>query len=182
MTIATFVTGALLLILGSGVFALHNEAARQKALKALRNRAADGILMLVAAAWFLWIVSNLGEADFGDYKVPLFVAFAGISLGAWFYVKDFLGVRAVSVLWLLVSWHLLGAAFGHYEAPARLFAVGALYAGVVLSLFFGTLPYRARDLAEWLCAHGTVAKIAGTAIALYGAWLCMVPYLFYPAK
>jgi hypothetical protein len=179
MTLATIVTGVIVLALGAAIFRLNGEKARLFALMVLRNRALDGVLTFAASAWFLWIVATLGKADFGDYKVPLFVGFLAIAIGAWYYVRDFLGVRAAAVLWMLLSWHLLAAAFGRYEAPARLFMVTAVYIGLCASLYFGALPYRARDLAEAFSRHGMAAKIVGGAMALYGVWLCVIPVIFY---
>ena len=179
MTLANLVAGVILLALGAAVFLLNGEKARLTALKLLRSRVIDGVLTFAASAWFLWIVATLGKADFGDYKVPLFIAFLAVAAGSWYYVKDFLGVRAAAVLWMLLSWHLLGAVFGHYEIPARLFLVSAVYAGLIAALYFGALPYRARDLAEWLTRHGKTAHIVGGALALYGAWLCILPTIFY---
>ena len=49
----------------------------------------------------------------------------------------------------------------------------------IAALYFGALPYRARDLAEWLTRHGKTAHIVGGALALYGAWLCILPTIFY---
>jgi hypothetical protein len=179
MTLATEIMGALVLALGIVIFLLHSEAARLCALKVLRSRALDGAIMLVATAWFLWIVSQLGEADFGDYKIPLFAGFLVIAVGSWFYVKDFLGVRAAAALFMLIAWNLLAAAFGHYEVTARLFMVGAVYVGLFASLYFGAIPYRARDLAQWLCGHAAEARVAGAVVAAYGVWLMVVPVLFY---
>jgi hypothetical protein len=179
MTLATIITGVIVLALGAAVFLLNGEKARLTAIKVLRNRVLDGVLTLVAAAWFLWIVGTLGEADFGDYKVPLFIGFLAVAVGSWFYVRDFLGVRAAAVLWMLLSWHLLAAAFGHYDVPARLFAVATVYIGLIASLYFGALPFRVRDVAEWLSRHGMAARISGAAIALYGVWLCVIPVIFY---
>lgn len=179
MTLASIVTGVLVILLGAGIFLLDGEKARLATLKILRNRVFDGVLAFPATAWFLWIVANLGKADFGDYKIPLFGVFLAIAVGAWFYAKDFLGIRAASVLWMLLSWHLLGAAFGHYEVPARLFMVTTVYIGLAAALLFGAQPYRVRDLAEWFCRHGKLAKIKGVTLVLFGAWLCVVPAIFY---
>lgn len=179
MTLATIITGVIVIALGAVIFCLHGEQARLTALKVLRNRALDTVLALAASAWFLWIVANLGEADFGDYKIPLFIAFLAIAVGSWYYVKDFLGVRALSVLWMLLSWHLLSSAFGHYDVPARLFMVTTVYIGLIASLYFGALPYRVRDLAGWFTRHGALARVKGVIVMLFGAWLCAIPAIFY---
>lgn len=179
MTLANVIVGLLLVALGAAVFMLRSEAAKDVALKLLRNRTLDGVLIVIASVWFLWIVAHLGQADFGDYKNILFILFFAVAVGSWFYVKDFLGVRMVSVIYMLASWHFLASAFGHYDVFARLFMVSAVYAGLVVALYLGTVPFRARDFAEWLCKHAKAAKITGAILAAYGAWLLIIPAIFY---
>ena len=179
MTVANEIVGALVFALGAIVYCLRFPKAWEVALKILRCRQLDVALMIVAAGWFLWIVAHLGEADFGNYKVPLFVAFFGISVGAILWVRDFLGVRAFCVIYMLASWHFLGAAFGHYEVPARLFMVGTVYAGLVAALYFATVPYRVRDFSRWLNRHPVVATISGVLVAALGDWLMILPAVFY---
>jgi hypothetical protein len=179
MTIANEIVGALVLALGVITLVLRSQKAADAALKVLRCRSLDVALMLVAAGWFLWIVSQLGEADFGNYKVPLFIAFLGIAVGAILWVRDFLGVRAFCTIFMLASWYFLGAAFGHYEVPARLFMVGVVYAGLVATLYLAAIPYRVRDISQWLPKHPAVATASGSIIVALGAWLMIVPAIFY---
>jgi len=179
MTLANEIVGAILVALGAAVFLLRCKSGEEIALKVLRCRQLDVVLMVVAAAWFLWIVANLGHADFGDYKVPLFIGFLGISTGAILWVPDFLGVRAASAIFMLASWHFLGAAFGRYDVPARLFMVGTVYAGLFAALYLAAVPYRARDLAMWLSARPSASAFAGAILAALGAWLMIVPALYY---
>ena len=179
MTIATEIVGVRVLALGVVMFWLRLPKAMDVVRKVLRCRRLDVALMVVAAAWFLWIVANLGEADFGNYKVPLFAVFLGISIGAIMWVRDFLGVRAFCAIFILASWHFLGAAFGHYEIHSRLFMVGVVYIGLLAALYFAAVPYRVRDLSQWLAGHPAVATVSGVVVAALGAWLMIVPAIFY---
>jgi hypothetical protein len=179
MTLASILSGVIFAALGACIVTMRGEKARERYLKVLRCRVLDGVLLFLASAWFLWIVANLGQADFGDYKAVLFAVFLAIAIGAWFFVRDFLGVRAAAVLFMLCSWYFLGAAFGHYEVPARLWMVSGLYAGLVATLYLGAAPYRARDVMEFFTRHPLVSAVTGGALAVYGLWLCLVPVLFY---
>ena len=179
MSLASILTGVIVALIGASIVFMRGENARVRFLKILRNRIVDGVLLAVAAAWFLFIVLNLGEADFGDYKILLFILFFGTAIGSWFYVQDFLGVRAACVLFMLVSWKCLGAAFGHYEIPARLWMVTTIYAGLVATLYLGAAPYRARDIMEWFTRHPRASAGTGAATVALGLWLCLVPALFY---
>ncbi|MBN1403749.1 MAG: hypothetical protein JW942_04700 [Opitutales bacterium] len=179
MTLATILFGVLLLCKGAGMFMFRSADALAKGKALLRNRKLDTVLHLVASAWFLYVVSQLGQADFGDYKAFLFIGFLAVCVGAWFYVPDFLGVRALSAIYMLAAWWFLGAAFGHYDTPARLFMVTPVYIGLVFALYFAAAPYRVRDLMEWFAERPLAQKIFGTTFCAYGTWLLLVPALFY---
>jgi hypothetical protein len=179
MTLATLVFAVLTMLAGTVILLSGSRAAYAKILKVLRSRVADGVLLVPAAMWFLWIVLNLGQADFGDYKNILFIAFLGVAVGSWFFVPDFLCVRAACALYMLLSWHLLQAAYGHYEVPARLWMVSGVYVGLVAGLYFAAIPYRMRDLFEWLSTRTTVARIGGGVLVAYGLWTAIVPFVFY---
>ena len=179
MTLASILTGVFVAALGASIAAMRGEKARERFLALLRNRIADGVLLALAAAWFLWIVLHLGDADFGDFKALLFALFLGTAVGSYFFVKDFLGVRAMCVLYMLGTWKCLGAAFGHYDTPGRLFMVGTLYVGLLFALYLGAAPYRARDLMEWFTRHARVSAALGAATLVWGLWLCLVPAILY---
>src|SRR5262245_15245318 len=60
-------------------------------------------LMLLGSAWFLWNLSQESISDVASYKNFLFAAFAAIGLGACIYVQDFLAVRGLAVVLLLLA-------------------------------------------------------------------------------
>jgi len=166
LTIATLLAAFLCLIPGIR-FLLYRPENREKSLSALRDPKITLALLILAGAWFLWEILQLGAADFGNYKHLLFIFFLLLAIGAWFYLRDFLAVRAASVLVLLVAHTLLNAAFGYYELPARLILVSGCYAAVVLALYFGSLPYRFRDLLEWLYMNPQKPRFLGGFFILY---------------
>ena len=97
LTIATLLPGLLLIALGA--LFLCNHAAIVTSLKRLpRSRSAALIFFGIGAAWFLFRIWHLSEADFGQYRRPLFVFFAAVAVGAFVYVPDFLAVRGLAVI------------------------------------------------------------------------------------
>lgn len=109
-------------------------------------------------------------ADFGQYKHLLFLLFLVTAVGSFFYVPDFLAVRGLSALALLVSGTLLDAAY--MQAPqARLFLVTFVYLVIVLSLYLGASPYRLRDFFDWLYKKELRPRVAGGLMAAYGILL-----------
>ncbi len=68
-----------------------------------RNLPVGVVLMLLGTAWFLWNVNNEPIADFSAYKQPMMAGFAAVGILACFFVQDFLAVRGLAVLMLLLA-------------------------------------------------------------------------------
>src|SRR5436189_2700544 len=60
-------------------------------------------LMLLGTAWFLWNLSQESISDFASYKSVLEFGFAGIGLASCVFVQDFLAVRGLAVVLLLLA-------------------------------------------------------------------------------
>src|SRR5579871_5345698 len=60
-------------------------------------------LMLLATAWFLFNLSQESISDFKSYQNVLFVLFAAVGVGSCIYVQDFLAVRGLAVVFLLLA-------------------------------------------------------------------------------
>lgn len=133
--------------------------------------------MGVASAWFLYGVAHLGEADFGNYRKPLLAFFFAVAVLSCFYVRDFLAVRAASILVLMTAKLLLDAAFME-EPGRRLFMVAFVYLCIVAALYLGTLPYRARDFFDWLFARGSRTFAVGSILAAYGLLLSSIAFSY----
>ena len=176
LVIATLLAGVLTLVVGLSIF-LYPEPVRRGLTGFPRSRPAALVLLIAATAFVLIHVLQLGEADFGKYKNILFVFFAVIAVGSWFRVPDFLGIRALSVLTLLLSGQFLDAAY--LEAPkTRLFLVVLSYLLILASLYLAAVPYRFRDAVTKLDRSGGLRKIAGGLFALYGLLLCLLPLTY----
>lgn len=167
LTCATILTG--LILLGKGAWFLSSNAKTQALTKAsLRNKPVTGVLLVLATAWFIYHLVHLGPSDFGDYKHYMILFVTGVAVGSWFYVPDFLAVRAACGLNLLYAQLMLKSAFAHYELPQRLFLVSIIYIGICGALYFGALPYRMRDLLNWLYDKPLRSRLLGCFMALYG--------------
>lgn len=168
--LATFLIGLSLAVLG--VLLLLNKPAVISTLKALpRSQAGSYAFFGAGAAWFLWLVAHLGEADFGEYRSYLFIGFAAVAVLSFYYVPDFLAVRGLSVLVLLAAHPLLQTAFMHYEIPSRLFMVSFIYLAITVAIVLGVVPYRLRDFFIWLFATKGRPKALGTGLLAYGLLL-----------
>ena len=129
----------------------------------LRSKTAAVITFGGGGLWFLYILSQLGEADFGDIKVYLIGIFGVAGLLAFKYLDDFLSVRGLAIIGLLLSRVFIDSAFMQ-EPMSRLTLVSLSYVTVVAFLYLGALPYRLRDFFDYIYARKGRAQIFGVAL------------------
>lgn len=175
--LATLIPG--LLLVATGALLLWNAPVVGATAKSFpRSRRAAYVLFGLGAGWFLYIVTQLTEADFGNYKPVLFIVFAAIAILSFKLVPDFLAVRGLAVLVLLAAGSFLTAAFMQWDHPQRLFMVALVYAAIIASLFLAGYPYRMRDFLEWLFARPSRARTAGALCGGYGLLLAIVSFTY----
>lgn len=133
----------------------------------LRSPAAGWIVFGLAGLWFLWDIAHLGEADFGEYKNWLLLIFTAVIVGSFFYLKDFLVVRGLSVLELLLAKVVLDIAY--MQPPlGRLFLVSFVYLVIIQALYFAALPYKMRDFLSWIFAAKSRVRQFSFGFIVYG--------------
>jgi hypothetical protein len=117
-------------------------------------------LMLIGTVWFLWNLSEESIADFAAYKNALLAIFAGIGIATCIFVQDFLAVRGLAVVLLLLAKAMVDA--GRPALPhtswVLVFQAWA-YVMVCAGLWFTISPWRLRDLLEWGTATEKRIKI-----------------------
>jgi hypothetical protein len=175
----TFTILAALVLLVVGISLLAVPGKLEPCLRAFpRHRLTGIVTMVIGGGWFIWKISQLGQADFGDYKVILMLLFGATLLGSIFYVRDFLAVRGVAIIVLLAANTGLKSAFGLYDIPERLVLVSILYLLIVLALVYGTLPYKMRDTVNWLLVGPARLRGLGTVFTIFGLSLCVSAFLY----
>ncbi|MFT5837116.1 MAG: hypothetical protein ACI9ZV_000620 [Candidatus Azotimanducaceae bacterium] len=173
---ATLFTGIFLIALGAH-FLWHGMRSAKSVQAFPRSQTAACLLLGTAAAWFLYKVTQLGPADFGQYKNLLFVLFLTVAVGSFFFVPDFLAVRGLAALILLTAGALLDVAY--MELPtARLFLVSFVYVAIIAALILGANPYKLRDFFEWLYRKEPRPRIFGGLFAAYGLLLLGVAFSY----
>ena len=177
LLLATLIPGLILLLLG--VPLLLNHSGFVAMLKAMpRSQVATYFFFGLGAVGFLYNVWNLSPADFGDYRKPLFLAFAAIAVLSFKYVPDFLAVRGLCVLMLVGAAPLLEAAYMEYDRPQRLFMVTLVYLGIAFAIWLGAQPWRLRDFLTWLFQRPGRARTFGAVLAVYGLLLTGVAFTY----
>jgi hypothetical protein len=117
-------------------------------------------LMLLGTAWFLWNLSQESIADFASYKGVLLGGFAAVGLGTCIFVQDFLAVRGLAVVLLLLAKLMTDTgrpALGqtHWVLVIQTWAYVLAVAGIWLTIS----PWRLRDLLTWATATERRIKI-----------------------
>jgi hypothetical protein len=118
------------------------------------------VLMLLGTGWFLWNLSQESIADFASYKNVLFFGFAAIGIGACVFVQDFLAVRGLAVVLLLLGKLMVDTgrpALG--ETSWVLIIQTWAYVLVVAGIWFTVSPWRLRDFLAWSTATEKRIKV-----------------------
>ncbi|HVU09312.1 MAG TPA: hypothetical protein VHG89_12290 [Verrucomicrobiae bacterium] len=170
---------SILLGVGMSVPQVYGLASPQKFAASVRkfprNLPVGIVLTLLATAWFLWNVNGETLADYSAYKPEMMIAFAAIGILTCVYVQDFLAVRGLAVLFLLLAKLMVDA--GRPHLPTALFQAQAgesswvlviqvwAYVLVIAGIWFTVAPWRLRDFLNWATATESRVKI-GSAIRL----------------
>ena len=152
-----------------------------------RNVLMGQILLGIGLAWFWLLVAPEGNGplsglamDLGEFNnakpllrilVPVCLILVSMS------VRDFLAVRALGLLGLMVGAPLLGAAFLK-DPLSRLLIPTYVYVLLTASLFWVGMPYLFRDAVTWVTADQKRWKAASLAGLAYGVimFLCAVAF------
>jgi hypothetical protein len=115
---------------------------------------------LLGTGWFLYNLSQESIADFAAYKNVLFAGFAAVGIGSCIYVQDFLAVRGLAVVLLLLAKLMVDSGRPHLaETPLVLIMQSWAYVLVIAGIWFTISPWRLRDLLEWDTANQKRFKI-----------------------
>lgn len=172
-----FVVGIALLI--SHVLAIvHAETVREWLRAFPRSKMWGRGLLATASVWGFWLVATMDLGEFSNYRTGLMILVPVAFFLSLIYVDEFLAVRALGMLLLLLAEPVLEAAFLRPET-SRLLLVVLAYAWVVIGMFWVGMPFLMRNQIAWLLkskARWMVACVGGVA---YGAAVVICALLFY---
>src|ERR1051326_5464806 len=168
---AGIIAGAFLVIVG--LLGLMKPDFAQVVNYFPRARVAGVVLLTICLVWTFWLVATIQMGEFSSFRRPLLIALPIGYVLALFFVDEFLAVRALGILCLLVAEPLLDAAFLRYETSRLLVTVFA-YLLIIAGLFWVAIPYVLRDqinwsartVFRWRCLHA-VALLYGGAILTF---------------
>ncbi len=150
----------LAIVLGLGlalpqVFGLLKPATSAAALRRFPRSLPWGYaLMLLGTGWFLYNLSQESIADFATYKNVLFAGFAAVGIGSCIFVQDFLAVRGLAVVLLLLAKLMVDTGRPQLGRTSWVLVIQALaYVLVLAGMWFTISPWRLRNLLEWDTAN-----------------------------
>src|SRR5215831_3691617 len=172
-------TLALLLGLGLGlpqIYGLLNPTKFAAAVRKFPRSLPWGYaLMLLGTAWFLWNLSQESIADFAAYKNVLLIGFAAVGLGTCVFVQDFLAVRGLAVVLLLLAKLMVDTgrpllAQTHWVLVIQTWAYFLVAAGLWLTIS----PWRLRNLLEWATASERRVKVGCSVRLAFGLFIAVL--------
>ena len=117
-------------------------------------------LMLLATVWFLYNLSQESIADFAAWKNVLLAGFAAIGIGSAIFVQDFLAVRGLAVMLLLLAKLMVDSGRPYLgQTPWVLLIQGWAYLLVLAGMWLTISPWRLRDLVNWANATRERTKV-----------------------
>ena len=118
-----------------------------------RNLTAGIVLMLLGTAWFVWNVNIEPIADFSAFKPYMIGGFIAVGIGSCIFVQDFLAVRGLAVVLLLLGKLMVDTGRPHLGQSPFVEVIQVLaYLFVIAGIWFTVTPWKLRDFIEWATA------------------------------
>jgi hypothetical protein len=130
-------------------------------------------LMLAATGWFLYYLSLEQVSDFMTFKPALYTLFGAVGVGSCLFVKDFLPIRGLAVLMLLVAKSMVDTA-RWVDTEWRLVIVIWAYVWVFAGMWFTISPWRLRDMIDWATATPGRTRIVSAVRLGFGLFVVLL--------
>jgi len=170
---------SILLGLGMGVPQVYGLARPAQlaahARKFPRNLAAGVVLMLLGTAWFVWNVNIEPIADFSSFKPYMMVGFTVVGVLSCVFVQDFLAVRGLAVVFLLLGKLMVDTGRPHLgDSPfVEVIQVWA-YVLIVAGIYFTITPWKLRDLVNWATATESRTRILSSVRLAFAVFIVVL--------
>jgi hypothetical protein len=132
-------------------------------------------LMLLGTAWFLFNLSQESISDFKSYQNVLFVLFAAVGVGSCIYVQDFIAVRGLAVVFLLLAKLMVDTGRPMLGTTLWTLVIQVwAYAMVVAGIWLTLSPWRLRDFLNWATADETRVRVGSMARLAFGLFVAIL--------
>jgi hypothetical protein len=136
------------------------------------------LLMLLGTAWFIFYLNEESVSDFKAYKPMMLFGFGAVGIASCFFVQDFLAVRGLAVVLLLLGKLMVDTA--RWAATDwRLVIVTWAYLLVIAGMWFTIYPWHLRDSLNWATANEKRVRL-GSAIRLaFGVFIVVLGFTVF---
>ena len=170
---------SILLGLGLGlpqVVGITQPAKLSAAVKRFPRNLPLGIaLMLFGTVWFVWNVNIEPIADFSAFKPYMLIGFAAVGLLSCVFVQDFLAVRGLAVVFLLLGKLMVDTGRPHLgQSPFVLVIQVWAYALVIAGIWFTITPWKLRDFLEWATATESRTRMLSGVRLAFAAFIVIL--------
>ncbi len=138
------------------------------------------LLMLLGTVWFLYYVKQESVSDFAAMKRFFYVLFGGVGIGACIFVKDFLPVRGLAVVLLLLA-KLMADTARWEETDWRLVISTWAYVLAVAGMWFTISPWRLRDILNWSVATESRTRLLSGVRCAFGLLILLLGLTVFKA-
>lgn len=145
-----------------------------------RNTPVGYPLMLLATGWFLYYLSIESVSDFTSFKPLLYLLFAGVGIGSCLFVKDFLPVRGLAAVLLVLAKLMVDTGRPHLsETPWVVLWQGWAYVLAVTGMWLTISPWRLRDMIHWATANDSRTRNFSAARVAFGVLIVVLGLTVY---
>jgi len=155
------------------VYGITKPAAFSAAVRKFPRSLPWGIaLMLMGTAWFNWNVWGESISDFSPYKLPMMIGFAAVGVGACVYVRDFLAVRGLAVVLLLLAKLMVDTGRPMLSETHWTWVIQAwAYVLVLVGIWLTISPWRLRDWLNWATANEHRVRVTSAVRLAFGLFV-----------
>ena len=146
-----------------------------------RSTAWGYALMVLGTGWFIWNLKEESIADFENLKPALYTLFIAVGIGTCLFVRDFIAVRGLAVVLLLLAKLMVDAA-RWAESDFRLVIVTWAYFLVFAGMWFTISPWRLRDLLNWGTATEQRIRIGSGLRLAFGLFVAILGFTAFRAS
>lgn len=174
----TGIVVGLALIASHLVAWLKSEEVKKQLVAFPRNYKWGMVLLTVGFIWAMMCMNFMDMGEFHTLRSKFLIVIPAAYVLVLLYVKEFLAVRALGGLMLLVAGIVLQAAF--QQPPlSRLLLPALAYVWIIAGLYFVGMPYLMRDIVNWVTASDLRWRAANLGGIAYGALVLAAALLWW---
>jgi hypothetical protein len=136
------------------------------------------VLMLLGTGWFVYYLNLESISDFATYKPLLLGGFAAVGIASCIFVQDFLAVRGLAVVLLVLAKMMVDTA---RWAPTdwRLVICTLAYLWVAAGIWLTMYPWHLRDILAWETASVGRLRAISTVRVAFGLFVAVLGFTVY---